>query len=321
MIIIALIAIIVITAGCLSFTAYYIFKNGVQDIFIMIIMNILCNFIAVYILSRIKNELSKIKIREDNVCKSYLDNIHKGIENFEYIKTIMPKDTDWKNLNYEKEIKFYQDSSLNYFVFCYTLNDDDTEVLLDNIKNTFFLDLNFKLMSVINKINVYKYSIKKKYDNWERVRKKFAIMEDEFSEMSEREQYQLLYDYHSILTDTRHLINGWKDLFKYLGYKYEENEYTKEVQKNRFYMEKMEYEYLTSLYEKGRTDVGKEIFNIPENNIEGIMLSKFYSRKFITLKGENNTQYAEITGLGKEALTNYKEKQNKNKDNKKFGRS
>ena len=226
-----------------------------------------------------------------------------------------------KNLNYEKEIKFYQDSSLNYFVFCYTLNDDDTEVLLDNIKNTFFLDLNFKLMSVINKINVYKYSIKKKYDNWERVRKKFAIMEDEFSEMSEREQYQLLYDYHSILTDTRHLINGWKDLFKYLGYKYEENEYTKEVQKNRFYMEKMEYEYLTSLYEKGRTDVGKEIFNIPENNIEGIMLSKFYSRKFITLKGENNTQYAEITGLGKEALTNYKEKQNKNKDNKKFGRS
>ena len=62
MIIIALIAIIVITAGCLSFTAYYIFKNGVQDIFIMIIMNILCNFIAVYILSRIKNELEKLKL-------------------------------------------------------------------------------------------------------------------------------------------------------------------------------------------------------------------------------------------------------------------
>ena len=154
-----------VVISCLCFITYYIFKNGIDDILIMIIMNILCNFIAVYILSIIRNKQCKAKIKEDRTCKDFLDSIYHGIEKFEEIKLMMPKDTDWAKLNYDKEITFYYTSGRKYFIYCYCLADDNKEILLDSIKNSFFIELNFQLMGIINKIIIYKSLVKKEFNS------------------------------------------------------------------------------------------------------------------------------------------------------------
>ena len=124
--------------------------NSVFDILLMVIINIICSFISIFIISIVRNEFCKIKIIDDEVCGSKFYSIGEAIDYFNSIKNELPL-VDWKNFSPDY-YKFYMNHAYEIKIRCLDKLSEDNLIILSSIRQTFLIGLNFKLINLLNKV-------------------------------------------------------------------------------------------------------------------------------------------------------------------------
>ena len=181
-------------------------------------INVFCGILTVALIYLFQVSRCKRKIRNDFRCKEIIDETYIFILNVDEIQEhIKELDNTIKNAikaekenneNYSREdeqrIKdqLYQDFFREYkWLYESTMSAlvyENNRILLDSVSTVFFININFKVLNLVNNIKNRIPNVQKHYDNIENY---------------------VSADYYSIVhmnTDLRFLSDYYKDLFKYL---------------------------------------------------------------------------------------------------------
>lgn len=180
------------------------------------VSGILCSIIAIVILYVFQKEYSKYKIKRDFRCNEIISNIYYGIELTESL------------LNKCPEIKFHysddeEDDAIKMLDYCtdnmaYIWSCDlsftyaNNKLLIESIEASFFINLNFKLLGIINNIKNRIPNLTDKYPGVDQRLKCVAqngITDNVTGDASFVGHY---------LIDLQFMAKYWTELLDYLGY-------------------------------------------------------------------------------------------------------
>lgn len=159
---------------------------------------IVCTICLIFIVFDSQIVISKKRINKDYRCNEVMEGIYDAI--VDYRKMIIPT-------NKEDELKFVVDNRSSLSRIVGELSYFNNDLLLESIKMCFFLNLNFRLLGIMNNIinrlpNLRKGNKKViEWLNYERKRRTFSE-----------------YDVSIFLIDLRFMVTYWKSLLDYLEY-------------------------------------------------------------------------------------------------------
>lgn len=186
------------------------------------VVNILCTIITAAVLYFLQIKYSKYKLRQDFRCNEIMEDLYDGIKYAHKIKTEAEKIVfDYSdNLDYhEKTIleskKYYEfyvenknDFHLSHLIFTYPNND----ILIDSIQSVFFINLNFKLLNIVNNIKNRKPNLEREYPKIESLFEKYK------DEQQENDLISLGFEIKNYITDVGFMGQYCFELLNYLGY-------------------------------------------------------------------------------------------------------
>lgn len=183
------------------------------------ISGILCSILAVIIIYIIQVHYSKRMLKKDVRCNEVIEDIYDGIERYLKIMDSVPKQ-EIKNEddNYiarrEKECKqwinFYEEKKLEIEMITLSLSCENNNLLIDSVQSCFFINLNFKLLNIINHIKNRLPNLRKGYPEMKKLYEKYKSDGDQLMYLGNRVQ--------SYFIDLRFMSLYWKSLLDYLGY-------------------------------------------------------------------------------------------------------
>ncbi len=215
--------------------------NKVKDFFANdYVVNIISTIITAVCLYYFQIWYSKRKIRNDFRCNEAILDIFDGIEqsielksHFEFAKEKAEKSTcklDYMNPNLSESekneiaskkmdleseiyIEFFIENQNNINLCQDILIYKNNDILIDSIQIAFFINLNFKLLNIINNIKNRKPNIEGK----------FELICDDYKKYTDNKsdknlQYSLGFRIRTYITDLMFLSNYYNDLLEYLGY-------------------------------------------------------------------------------------------------------
>ncbi len=192
----------------------YIFNN---DYF----CSIICSVIAVVIIYFFQVQYSKIMLKKDVRCNEIIQNIYDGIEIYCKIQKIIPeKPTKNTHEDYIKSKKmesimyyeFYKKNSTYFEIMAYSLSDINHDILIESLQSCFFLNLNFKLLNIVNNIKNRLPNIRNGYPKLKEMCEKYQVDEDEDMLISMGNEFS------HYLIDLKFMVVYWKELLDYLNY-------------------------------------------------------------------------------------------------------
>lgn len=186
------------------------------------VVNILCTIITAAVLYFLQIKYSKYKLRLDFRCNEIMEDLYDGIKYAHKIKTEAEKIVfDYSdNLDYhEKTIlkskKYYElfvknkyDFYLSHLILTYPNND----ILIDSIQSVFFINLNFKLLNIVNNIKNRKPNLEREYPKIESLFEKYK------DEQQENDLISLGFEIKNYITDVGFMGQYCFELLNYLGY-------------------------------------------------------------------------------------------------------
>lgn len=181
----------------------------------------LCSIIAVIIIYILQVSYSKRMLKKDFRCNEIIEDVYYCIELYMGLADKIPQKT--KKLSNEKYSDKMQREALKYYEF-YKENKIDiemiaggltyynNEILIESVQSCFFINLNFKLLGIVNNIKNRLPNIKKEYPEIKELYEKYEKEKDD--SILEK----LWYKIPSYLIDLRFMVQYWKELLDYLGY-------------------------------------------------------------------------------------------------------
>ncbi len=188
------------------------------------VINILCTIITAVALYILQIKYSKHKIKKDFRCDEVIRDLYYGIESAQNIKSnskalkIEINDItgdDFKEKERNKAQKYYdfyvenkQDFHLSHLALTYHNND----ILIESIQMVFFINLNFKLLNIINNIKNRKPNLEEEYPEIEKLYDKYQ------TENQEEDFLALGRQIERYITDVVFMGGYCLDLLDYLGF-------------------------------------------------------------------------------------------------------
>lgn len=188
------------------------------------VVNILCTIITAIALYILQIKYSKYKLKRDFRCNEIIHDLYSGIESAYKIqsnaKHIRFELDSLNNIDFcEKEkIKskkyydFYNANKAYFYTSHLALTYHNNDILIDSIQMVFFLNLNFKLLNIVNNIKNRKPNLEKKYPQIESLYEKYE------KEAKESDLVTLGNDIEQYITDVGFMGEYCLDLLNYLGY-------------------------------------------------------------------------------------------------------
>lgn len=188
------------------------------------VVNILCTIITALALYMLQIKYSKYKLKRDFRCNEIIHDLYSGIESAYKIqsnaKQIRFELDSLNNIDFwEKEkIKskkyydFYNANKADFYISHLALTYHNNDILIDSIQMVFFLNLNFKLLNIVNNIKNRKPNLEKKYPQIESLYEKYE------NEAKESDFVALGNDIEQYIIDVGFMGEYCLDLLNYLGY-------------------------------------------------------------------------------------------------------
>lgn len=185
------------------------------------VSGIMCSIIAVVVIYVVQVKYSKIMLKKDVRCNEIIYDIFDGIEEYCNIVDDTPKKAERKEEEnyYEKSKKdalmyyhFYEKYRGDIIMVTLSFSAVNTDILIDSVQSCFFLNLNFKLLNIVN-------NIKNRLPN---LRDGHPKIEEDYKRYKEDKEEEALMRFGRelphYLTDLHFMAMYWNDLLKYLNY-------------------------------------------------------------------------------------------------------
>lgn len=188
------------------------------------VINIFCTIITAVALYVLQIKYSKYKLKRDFRCNEIIHDLYSGIESAYKIrsnaKQIRIELDSLGDINFREKEKikskkycdFYNANKADFHLSHLALTYHNNDILIDSIQTVFFLNLNFKLLNIVNNIKNRKPNLEKEYPKIESLCEKYdkEAKESDFLALgNEIEQY---------ITDVGFMGEYCLDLLNYLGY-------------------------------------------------------------------------------------------------------
>ena len=184
-----------------------------------------CSIIAVVIIYKWQVWYSKRKIKQDFRCNECIKDIYDGIEAVNKYAPLVPEKENRKEnrkencdfierrkKNAQKYIEFYQKHKAEIDFANLALSYEGNDLLIDSIQSCFFINLNFKLLEILNNVKNRLPNLRNKYPKIEELQKKYKEMP------SEEIMVQLGEELERYFLDAKFMACYWKELFDFLEY-------------------------------------------------------------------------------------------------------
>lgn len=221
------------------------------------VVNIICTILTAIALYFFQIKYSKHKLKNDFRCNEIIRDVYDGIERTmdlikdskrvseEVEELIETENMDFdmrRKAEAEKYLSFYRNHIGEFKICNICLTYHNNWILIDSVQTVFFINLNFKLLNLVNNIKNRRPNLEKEFPEIEKLYEKFKNNEDDFTLIN------LGYEIRHFLVDIEFMAKYWYDLLDYLGY---------DPMPIKLYMEifKKEYPY----YEENLT----EFFKLP----------------------------------------------------------
>ena len=182
---------------------------------------VICSIIAVVIIYKWQMWYSKRKLKQDFRCNECIEGIYDGIEAVSKYAPLIPERkrenanndyTERRKENAQKYVDFYQEHKGDIRLANLALSYKGNDLLIDSIQSCFFINLNFKLLEILNNVKNRLPNLRNKYPEIEELERKYK------ETLSEELMIQLGEKLASYFVDARFMAVYWKKLFDYLEY-------------------------------------------------------------------------------------------------------
>lgn len=191
-----------------------IFKNSY-------VCSILCSIVAVIIIYIVQVKYSKRMIMRDFRCNEIIEEMYPSIEKCFILAEKVPKEAEslLGENSREKRHKdalmyyeFYKEYRADIEIISSDMSYFKNDILIESVQSCFFINLNFKLLSIINNIKNRLPNIRDKHPNVSELYERYEAEQDE------RILNNLGVKIPLYLKDLQFLAMYWKELLDYLGY-------------------------------------------------------------------------------------------------------
>lgn len=188
------------------------------------IVNILCTIITAITLYILQIRYSKCKIKRDFRCNEIISDLYYGIEIANELHTKaecirneinLLNDVEFQDkekIKNQKFIDFYIDNKSKFHMCNLSLTYHNNDILIESIQTVFFINLNFKLLNIINNIKNRKPNLAEEYP-------KIEALYDKFKKGNrEADSFALSWEIEHYITDIGFMGVYCLELLNYLGY-------------------------------------------------------------------------------------------------------
>ena len=188
------------------------------------VVNILCTIITAVTLYVLQIKYSKYKLKRDFRCNEIIHDLYRGIESAYKIRSNAKQirieidslgDIDFcekERIKSKKYYDFYNTNKADFHLSHLALTYHNNDILIDSIQTVFFLNLNFKLLNIVNNIKNRKPNLVKEYPKIESLYEKYE------KEAKESDFLALGNEIEQYITDVGFMGEYCLDLLNYLGY-------------------------------------------------------------------------------------------------------
>lgn len=182
---------------------------------------IMCSVLAVVIIYTIQVRYSKRMLKKDFRCNEIIEEIYDGIERYCEIMDKIPQTSIGKpNKNFAEKRKqdakiffeFYKENFIDIDFITISFSYKNNDILIESIQSCFFINLNFKLLDIINNI---KNRLPNLRDGYPEIKEAYEKYESDGDEKTLLDLGNKLPHY---FIDLRFSAIYWKKLLDYLNY-------------------------------------------------------------------------------------------------------
>lgn len=207
--------------------AFSIFSiDAMLSTIILVIQNtyfssIVCSIIAVLIIYFAQVSYSKKMLKKDFRCNEIIEVLYSGIELYCKIMDEIPERTERKsdeNVDERRKkdainfYEYYKRNKADVDIITLSLSYKNNDILIDSLQSCFFINLNFKLLNILNNIKNRLPNLRESYPIIKKIFEKYELENDE------KELLDLGIRLPTYLVDLRFMSMYWKQLLDYLGY-------------------------------------------------------------------------------------------------------
>ncbi len=198
-----------------------VFKTIVSIMKNSYVSSILCSILAVLIIYITQVYHSKKMLKKDFRCNEIIEDVYDGIEIYCKLKDEIPEkvermpDEDVLDKRRRESLmfyEFYKKNSGDVDIITLSLSYENNDLLIDSVQSCFLINLNFKLLSIVNNIKNRLPNLRKNYPEIKELYKKYEL------EKNEKELNDLGNRLSTYFTDLRFMAMYWNELLDYLGY-------------------------------------------------------------------------------------------------------
>jgi hypothetical protein len=180
-----------------------------------------CSIISVVIIYKWQVWYSKRKLKQDFRCNECIEDIYDGIEAVCKYSPLIPEKekgnegsdfTELRLENAQRYVDFYLEHKGDIYLGNLALSYEENDLLIDSIQSCFFINLNFKLLEILNNVKNRLLNLRNKYPEIEDLEKKYKETH------SEELMIQLGETLDSYFVDARCMADYWQKLLDYLEY-------------------------------------------------------------------------------------------------------
>lgn len=108
--------------------------------------------------------------------------------------------------------KFYKEYEVDFGMMAYSLSCENNDILIESLQSCFFLNLNFKLLNIVNNIKNRLPNIRNGYPEIKEICENYELNNDENMLKSIENRFP------HYLIDLRFMATYWQELLDYLNY-------------------------------------------------------------------------------------------------------
>ena len=144
------------------------------------ISGVFCSVIAFIIIYKWQVWYSKRKLKQDFRCNECIEGIYDGVEIvFKYGSLVPVKEkskdgcdyTELRKKNAKKYVDFYTEHKGDIHLANLSLSYEGNDLLVETIQSCFFINLNFKLLEILNNVKNRLPNLRKNYPEIEKLEK------------------------------------------------------------------------------------------------------------------------------------------------------
>lgn len=228
-----IISLVLLSALCIHFEIINLdlitFSKDAIDAFFQndYVVNIACTILTALALYFFQIKYSKYKLKNDFRCNEIIHDVYDGIERTHLLiknsgpvsdeaNKIRENTTVDFNLRRKEEAQiyysFYQKHMVDFEICNLALTYHNNWILIDSVQTVFFINLNFKLLNIVNNIKNRKPNLETEYPKIEEL---FDLYE---KDNNDRTLIQLGEEIRKFLVDIDFMAKYWFALLDYLGY-------------------------------------------------------------------------------------------------------